>query len=62
MADQDAIERRLTRVGLTEDEVSAALEQNAADLDAFQRWLEGVHNDDIKEKYGQGQEAEHDEV
>lgn len=52
MADTEAIVRRLDRVGLSREQVQAALEQNAHDLDGFQRWLESVHNDDVKEKYG----------
>jgi hypothetical protein len=58
MADQDAIKRRLLRagLGLTDEEIDTVLEENADDLDGFQHWLESVHDDDIKEKFG-AQEA-----
>lgn len=60
MADRDAIERRLLRAGLDEVRAEEVIADHLYDLDGFQRWLESVHDDDIKEKFN-GETAEEPE-
>lgn len=56
-----AAEARLTRAGLTDDQILAVFEEYD-NLDPegkaeWQRWLDSVSDNDIQERYGDGQAA-----
>ena len=46
----DAVEARLTRAGLTPEQVQAAMKDTSEE--ELLGWLDTVHDDDIKERYG----------